>query len=1155
MSKVKFLLDGREIFAEEGSNLLEVAAQNGVNIPSLCHDPRLEPFGACRQCLVELEGARGAVQACGTKVREGMIVRTNTEYITDLRRLGLELLFSEHCGDCIAPCQLACPAGIDIQGFIAHIANGRPREAAQLIREKLPLPASVGRVCPRFCETDCRRNLIEGPVSICALKRYAGEVDLADGAPFIPAVKSDTGKQVAVVGGGPAGLTAAYYLALEGHRVTIFEAAPHLGGMMRYGIPEYRLPKAEMDKEIQVIANLCQNVFFNKALGRDFNIGQLKQLGFEAIFIAIGSWANQSLGLPGENMAGIYSGIYFLGEIAAQKPLTIGNKVVVIGGGNTAMDAARTSLRLGAEEVTVVYRRSRSEMPASPHEIEQADEEGVKFELLTAPVAFVGEQGQVRAIRCVKMQLGAPDSSGRRRPVPVEGSEFEVAVDMVITATGQKLEQTSLNGSPEIELNRWGNIDVDTSTMQGQRAGLFSGGDCVTGPATVVEAVAAGRKAALSIDQYLRGQVVSPEEKPFNCTHGSLDEIDPAEFSDRERIARSAMPTVSPDIRKDNFKEFELGFDEAAARKEAGRCLSCGCLDVFNCRLREYAAQVKVRPDKLGFGKLTHPVLTDHPYIIRDPNKCILCGNCVRVCQEIEGLSALGFVNRGSETVVLPSLKTPLGETRCSSCGQCITICPTGALTRRVNLTKPGPWRAKKVLSICPHCSVGCSLELNIAGNEIVGVTAPLHSDTVNQGSLCFQGSFGYAAINSPARLRDPLVMNNGSLAETGWDNAIAAAGNLLSECRDAYGLDSVAVVVSPKLTNEENYLAYKLGRMVLGTNNIFGAVPVSTGGKNTAVRKKVTATSFKDLMESDLILLIGSEIPGQYPIAAHNIKKAVKKGSKLFIISPQATAFDSLAKNTLKINENKTMRLFEAFISYVLQYGLIDTSIYMKDPTLIDNMKNQHTEDFFDISRDFWVKPAKIVEFLHMFLWAKNPVIVLNGYTIAPDVLELLQQFALITGNLNRPGSGIITLYPHGNMQGQFDLGLKNDIGDYASLVEGIGSGKIKGLLYVSDGTDLDVQLFQEGLKTVVITPLLPNDLRADVILPGTTFVETSGTFTNCEGKIQQITAGMAAPGGKENWQVLVELAMAMRYQMNYQNPADIYSKALNQMLRRLSS
>lgn len=1153
MLKVKVTIDGKEILAEEGSNLLEVARQNGISIPSLCHDPRLEPFGACRQCLVEIDGSRGVVQACGAKVQEGMVVRTSTSNIIGLRRLGLELLISDHNGDCIAPCQKACPAGIDIQGFIAHIANGQVKEAAKLIKERLPLAASVGRICPRFCEAECRRNLVDGPVSICALKRFVGDSELSDGENYTPPVKPDTGKQVAVIGGGPAGLSAAYFLALAGHRVSIFDAASELGGMMRYGIPEYRLSKKVLDQEIKVITDKCQAVFCNRKLGRDFTLQQLIKAGFDAVFISVGSWANQSLGIPGEDLDGVYSGINFLEQVALKKPITVGEKVVVIGGGNTAMDAVRTSIRLGAPEVTIVYRRSREEMPASPHEIVQAEEEGANFELLTAPLGFIGEGGKLRAIQCIKMELGEPDRSGRRRPVPVKGSEFEIPADMVITATGQKLEKSCLIGSPEVELNQRGGIKVNKDTLQSSEGWLFAGGDCETGPATVVEAVAAGRKAAVSIDKYLQGQPVVPIEDPFNCTRGGLDEIDPAEFADREQISRVIIPTLDPAIRKNNFSEFEFGLTAEMAKRETDRCLSCGCQDVFTCRLRDYATQLKVQPLKLGFGKRKYPVFEDHPFIVRDPNKCVLCGNCVRVCEEVQGIGALGFVYRGSETVVLPSLKSSLTETQCNSCGQCVSICPTGALTQRNMLAKPGPWRTQKVESICPYCSIGCKVELNAVGNQVVSITSSGEKNTVNEGDICAKGSFAYTFAQSPERLRSPLVSQNGALEEVSWDRAIATAGQLLKDVRETSGLDSVAVAVSPRMTNEENYLAYKLGRMALGTNNIYGTVPVVTGCTESG--RSISNTTFADLLDSDLILVVDGEVPVHYPIAAHKIKKAVGNGSKLLIISPRASELDSLAKSTLKVNKKELLRLFQFCVSYVLQYNLLDDCAHRNHSSIVESLQKQITEDFTDLAQSFRVKPAKVIEFLHLYLRAKKPVIVVDGNTIAPEELELLHQFAIITGNLTGPNGGMITLYPQGNIQGQLDMGVKASTREFTGLIEKMKSGCIKGLLILSEGSEIDERLFQTGVKTVVITPVINKEVVADVIIPGATFVESNGSYTNCEGKIQKMTAGVSPAAGKENWQILTELSSALGYPMSLYNEAKVQSEVLSQYLSRSNS
>lgn len=865
---VKINIDGKEIEAPKGSSLLEAARQNGFEIPTLCHDPRLEPFGSCRLCLVEVEGARGPVQSCGATVSDGMVVRTNTDNVAALRRTALELLLAEHNGDCLAPCQVTCPAGIDIQGFVALIANDQVKEANKLIKETLPLPATVGRVCPRFCEKECRRNLVDEPISICALKRFAGDYDLENGEPFAPQPKPDTGKKVAIIGGGPAGLTAAYYLALEGHQATIFEAMLKLGGFLRYGIPEYRLPKDLLDKEISLITKLCKDVQVNKKLGRDFTLDDLKAQGFDAIFVGIGAWSNTRLKLEGEDMPGVMSGIDFLEKVTDDKNYPVPERVAVIGGGNTAMDACRTSVRLGAKEVACVYRRSRSEMPANPHEVDQADEEGVKFELLTAPVGFVGEGGKVTGIKCVKMQLGEPDASGRRRPVPVEGSDFVVPADMVILAVGQSPDVSCLGD--KVGLDRWNNVAVSDS-MQTNIDGLFSAGDCQTGAATVVEAVGGARKAAIAIDQYLRGEAVSGPAKPFNVSRGkSVKDVDSTYLGEREKAARAKVPTLAPEERKHDFREFELVFPADVAKQEAIRCLSCSCLDVNTCKLRQYATDYKADLNKLGTGKYKHPILTDHSLITRDPNKCILCANCVRICNEVMDVTALGLINRGSETVVLPSLMRPLAETQCETCGQCISACPTGALLNKPALPKPGPFKTAAVASSCPNCSIGCEIDLNVIGNQVVEITSPVNS--INDGNLCKKGTFAYADIHSNDRLTTPKVAN----VDAAWDVALKAAADTLKEVKG-----NAAVLVSPKYTSEELELAAKLGNVIAG-GSVYGTTPIA----NSAVLKTNGQTAtYEDVVNSNLIVVVDANLAADFPIIAQKVRKALKKGAKLALI------------------------------------------------------------------------------------------------------------------------------------------------------------------------------------------------------------------------------------------------------------------------------
>lgn len=697
MEKIKLSIDGKEIVVEKGTKVIEAADKMGIDIPSLCYAPKIEPFGACRLCFVEIAGAPKPLTACSTEVSDNMVVTTDTAALAEIRKSALELLLSNHYGDCVAPCQLACPAQIDIQGFIAYIANGEYLEASKLIKEQLPLPASVGRVCPRFCEEACRRNIVDESLAICTLKRFAGDWELA-AQPELPEVKPATGKKVAIVGGGPAGLTAAYYLRQEGHQVTILEAEEKLGGMMRYGIPEYRLPKEELDREIQHILDLGVDVKCGVKMGQDFTIKSLREDGFHAVLVGIGCQQDTQVQLAGRDAPGVYSGIEFLREVVYGRKVDLGEKVVVVGGGNTAMDAARTAVRLGVKEVTVVYRRTEKEMPADPREIKEAKEEGVIFQFLTNPSKIKADT-RVTAVECLKMELGEPDASGRRRPVPVENSEFDIAGDSVILAIGQGVDVASFEGSEALETNRWDCVATAEDTLSTSLEGVFAAGDCVLGASTVVEAVGQGKLAATSIKQFLQGKPVLADVQPYNCIKGKLEDIDPAEFADIEKRERVHQRALAVAERTDNFKEFELGFTESQAQEEAARCLSCGCLSVFDCRLRILATRYGVQDDQLLKIDYKHPIIDDHDYIERDPNKCVLCGNCIRVCKEVKKISALGFVNRGLETVVQPTLGLPLSETECEPlCTECVSACPTGALNIKVSLPKPGPWKAKQTL-------------------------------------------------------------------------------------------------------------------------------------------------------------------------------------------------------------------------------------------------------------------------------------------------------------------------------------------------------------------------------------------------------------------------------------------------------------------------
>ncbi|WP_315092862.1 NAD(P)-binding protein [uncultured Cellulomonas sp.] len=673
-------VNDRDIEVLGGLTILQALTNEGIDVPSLCHDIRLKRSnGSCGLCVVELgTDAPRDVKACLTPVTAGMVITTHSPRLEAYRKVRLEQLLCDHNADCVAPCVVACPGNIDIQTYLSHVADGNYEAAIRVIRDRNPFPSVCGRVCPHPCESECRRNLTDEPVAINAVKRFASDWDMARETPWIPRVAEPTGKRIAVVGAGPSGLSAAYYSALDGHAVTVYEKQDHAGGMTRYGIPAYRLPKTTLDQEIGVIQAMGVQIVTGQALGTHLRLEDL-QRDFDAVYLAIGSWRASPLRVDGENLDGVWLGIHYLEQVTKGVEVTLGDDVVVLGGGNTAIDCARTALRQGATNVRIVYRRTRDEMPAEPFEVEEALHEGIELVALTAPTKIsAGETGL--QLHCLTMALGDPDRSGRRRPVAVEGSDFVIAADTVIGAIGQSTDTGFLFNDLPVRLNKWGDVDIDGHTMQTSEGKIFSGGDCVTGPATVIQAVAAGRRAARAMDEFVTRGSVLPSHEDYTCSRGSLEDLPRAEFEDLPRLVRATMPSLVPSQRTGSFVEVELGLTEEQARAEAARCLRCGCATQNACSLRQeasahdvvFATPLHVRPYV--------PLTQDHPFIIRDDNKCISCGLCVAACAEIEGPGVLAFQFHEGRLTVGTHNGQPLGLTDCVSCGQCVRACPCGAL-------------------------------------------------------------------------------------------------------------------------------------------------------------------------------------------------------------------------------------------------------------------------------------------------------------------------------------------------------------------------------------------------------------------------------------------------------------------------------------------
>ncbi len=672
MSEIKLIINGKECVGQKGQTILEVAQANGIFVPTLCHLATVKHYGACGVCVVEAKNSPKLMRSCSTLAADGMDINTESPRAVQARKVALELLMSDHDGDCKGPCGLNCPAHTDVQGYVKAIANGDDHGAVKIIKEKIPLPASIGRVCPHPCEEDCRRQYVEQPLSIAYLKAFAADKDMASANPFKPVVAEATGKKVGIVGGGPAGLSAAYQLAVLGHEVTVMDMMPEMGGMLRYGIPEYRLPKAVLAAEVAAIEALGVTMINDIKVGQDVTLETLRSQ-FDAVLVAVGAWKSTGVGCEGDKLDGVLGGIDLLREVNLGKRPDLGKNVAVVGGGNVAMDACRTAVRLGAENVYVIYRRTRAEAPAEDLEIEEALEEGVTFKWLTNPAEIIGENGKVTQIKLQVMELGEPDASGRRSPVPVEG-KFEVLdVDTVISAIGQRC---ALNGFEELTQTRKGTIEASENNCTTNLPGVFAAGDATNrGPSIAVRAIGEANDAAVAIDAYLKGQ-----DMTIKAPYYSKRNVKPEEFADREKIARAEMSCKDPAYRRGNFDAVINGFTDEQARAEAKRCLECGCHDFQDCSLIAHTNRYEVNPGRFAGAKRTSGSEKKLVVIERNQGKCILCGLCVRVCEEVAHQGILGLVGRGFGTEVKPEFRNPETIAICKDCHKCAYACPTGAL-------------------------------------------------------------------------------------------------------------------------------------------------------------------------------------------------------------------------------------------------------------------------------------------------------------------------------------------------------------------------------------------------------------------------------------------------------------------------------------------
>jgi len=673
MSKINIKIDDNKYSVESDQTVLEVARENGIDIPTLCHSDRISRTTSCFVCVVKQKDG-GFVPSCSTKVQDGMEIESNTEDVFEMRQTALNLLLSEHTGDCEAPCKIACPAHAQVEEYIRAGKNGNFDKALEIIKRRIPIPLSISRICPRFCEDDCRRNLLEEgqPVAINDFKRIAADKAFDDYMEDLPELKD---QKVAVVGSGPGGISSAYYLRREGIQSDIYEKEEKAGGVLRYGVPNFRLPKKLVDKEINHLFKMGGiEIHYNQELGEDIELEKLKQ-DYDAVVLAFGAWEPGPMYAEGEELA--EDGLEWLKKSAKGKIDESPGKTIVVGGGNTAMDCVRTAVRLGSDDVTCLYRRTEKQMPAEQYEVDEAREEGVQFDFLAQPKAVRKEEGKY-ILTCKKMRLGEKDASGRRKPIPVEDEDFEVEADTVIAAIGQNID------APEgAKTNDWDEVIIDEQDNW-MEDNVFAAGDCVHGPASVVEAVAEGRKCALGIESYLKGEKYeAPYEINVNRGHWQdMSEDDIVHLEEPVERTRQKKHYIPKEERKNTFKEVTNTFTEEEIRKEGERCLECSCSAVDDCYLKEHSETYQAGPEKIEGAKKKFEEDIRHPEIIIDKNKCIKCGRCVKVCREVVNENLLGFVERGFDAHISTAMDKQL-PLFCKDCGECIEECPVGALDWR----------------------------------------------------------------------------------------------------------------------------------------------------------------------------------------------------------------------------------------------------------------------------------------------------------------------------------------------------------------------------------------------------------------------------------------------------------------------------------------